>query len=154
MGLWYHEGLRYDSENWSTQWKNETSNSKAVTNITVRVEELAEKHKLDNGELFILIDNQVFEECFYRGDYNSQKLNGLVLRLRLVEMITVCILHVIHVEGTRMKILVIDGLSRGDLLKVMMTVQKPNESSCYLRFSLISFMHFYFVLIIFPLEVC
>ena len=40
-GLWDHEGLRYDSVNWSTQWENETSNRKEGNNITVRVEELA-----------------------------------------------------------------------------------------------------------------
>ena len=60
-GLWDHEGMRYDSENWSTQWKNNTSNWKEGTNLTVRVKEIAKEHKLDNGELFILTDNQVFE---------------------------------------------------------------------------------------------
>ena len=64
LGLWDHEGLRYDSENWSTQWKNEFSNLKEGTNLTVKVEDLSEEHKLDNGELFILTDNQVFEGCF------------------------------------------------------------------------------------------
>ena len=39
-GLWDHEGLRYDLENWSTQWKNETSNWENGTNLTIRVEEL------------------------------------------------------------------------------------------------------------------
>ena len=55
--LWDHEGLRYDPANWSTQWKNETSNWKEGTNITVIVEKLAKEHKLDNGELFIMTDN-------------------------------------------------------------------------------------------------
>ena len=87
-GLWDHEGLIYDFANWSTKWKNDTSNWKDGTNLTVRVEELAEEHKLDNGEIFILIDNQVFEGCFYKGNYNSRKLNELVMRLRLVEMET------------------------------------------------------------------
>ena len=40
-GLWGHEGQIYESENWSTQWKKETSNCKEGTNITVRVEGLA-----------------------------------------------------------------------------------------------------------------
>ena len=40
-GLWDHEGLIYESKNWSTQWKKETSNWKEVTNITVRVEEIS-----------------------------------------------------------------------------------------------------------------
>ena len=74
LGLWDHEGLRYDSSNCSTQWKNETSNWKEGTNITVRVEDIFEEHKLDNGELFILVDNQVFEGLFYKGNYSSRKL--------------------------------------------------------------------------------
>ena len=40
--LWYHEGLRYDLVNLSTQWENETSNWKELTNLNVRVEELSE----------------------------------------------------------------------------------------------------------------
>ena len=95
-----------------TKLKNETSNWKEVTNITVRVEELAEEHKFDNGELFILTDNQAFEGCFYKGYSNSRKLNVLVMRLRLVDMGTGCILHVIHVTGTRTKRAGIYGFSR------------------------------------------
>ena len=45
-GLWDHEALRYDSENWSTKCKNETSNWKEGTNLTVRVEDLAKEQKL------------------------------------------------------------------------------------------------------------
>ena len=91
------------SGNWSTQWKNETSNWKEGTNLTVRVEEISEEHKLENGEIFILTDNRVFEVCFYKGRSNSQKLNVLVLRLRLEDMKTGCILHAIHVVITVMK---------------------------------------------------
>ena len=115
-GLWDHEGLRYDSANWSTQRKNETYNWKEGTNITFRVEELAEEHKLDSGDLFILTYNQVFEGYVYKGYYNSRNLNRLVLRLILVEMEIVCIFHVVRVVVTRMKRAGIDGFSRGDLL--------------------------------------
>ena len=69
----------------------------------MRFEELVEEHKLDNGELFILAYNQVFEGCFTKGHSNSQKLNVLVLRLRLEDMKTGCILHAIHVVITVMK---------------------------------------------------
>ena len=51
--------------------KKKTSNWKEGTNLTVRVEELAEEHKIENGELFILTDNQVFEGLFYKGHYSS-----------------------------------------------------------------------------------
>ena len=42
FGLWDHEGLRYDSAKCYTKWKNETSNWKEGTNLTVQVEEIAE----------------------------------------------------------------------------------------------------------------
>ena len=67
----------------------------------------------------------MFEGCFKKGHSNSRKLNGLVMRLRLVEMGTGCILHVINVVGTRMKRASIDGLSRGYLVEGMATVQNP-----------------------------
>ena len=95
---------------WKTgrkKWKNETSNCKQGTNITVRVEELSEEHKLDNGEIFILKYNQVFEGCYYKGHYNFRKLNGLVLMPILVEST----LYLIHEAGTNMKRAGIYGLS-------------------------------------------
>ena len=70
-------------------------------------------------------DNHVFEECFYKGNSNSRKLNGLVLRSRVVEMVTGCILHVIHVARTRIKREVIDGLYQRDILERIMNGQKP-----------------------------
>ena len=83
-GLWGHEGLRCDFTNWPTQWENKISNWKEGTNLTVLVEELAEDHKLDNRELFILTDNQAFEGFFYKFHSNSRKLNALLLMLHLV----------------------------------------------------------------------
>ena len=72
-----------------------------------------------------MIYNQVFEGCFYKGHSNYLNMNGLMLRLRLVDMGTDCILHLIHVEGTRMKRVVIDGLYRGDMLEGMIIGQNP-----------------------------
>ena len=74
-----------------------------------------------------MTDNKLFEGQFYKGDYNYQNLNGLVLRLGLIEIGTGCILRVIHVAGTRTKRAGIYGLSQGYLLEGMMTGQKPLE---------------------------
>ena len=71
--------------------------------------------------------NQGFYGCFYKGHSNSQKLNQLVLRLRLVEMGTCCMIHFVHVAGTRMKRAGIVGLSRGDILEGTITGQNPLE---------------------------
>ena len=70
-------------------------------------------------------DNHVFEGCFYKGNSNSRNLNGLVLRLRVVDMVTGCILRVIHVAGTMIKIEGIDGLSQRDILEGIMNGQNP-----------------------------
>ena len=129
-----------------TGWHNggNTSNWKEGTNINVKAEELAEElakelaeelakeHKLDNGELLIT-DNQVFEGCFYKGNYNSRNLIWLVLILKLVEMTTGWIFHVIHVTGTINKQAGIYGLSQGNLLEGMMTVQNPLLLPYYLH---------------------
>ena len=80
-GLWDHEGLIYDSDNWSTQWKKDTYNWREGTNLTVQVEELAKDKKLENGRLFILTDNQVFGGCFNKGNSKSRKLNELMISL-------------------------------------------------------------------------
>ena len=65
----------------------------------------------------------MFELCFYKRNSNSRKINELVLRLQLVDMEIVCILHVIHVAVTQMKLAGIYGFSREYLLEVMMTGQ-------------------------------
>jgi len=80
---------------------------------------------LDDAELFVFTDNQVFEGTFYKGHSGNIKLDGLVLRLRKVERERGCITHVIHISGTRMKESGMDVLSRGDLLEGMMTGKDP-----------------------------
>ena len=50
-----------------------------------------------------------------------------MLMLKLVEIETGCIFHVIHVAGTRMKQSGVDGLYQGDLLEGVMTGQNPLE---------------------------
>ena len=67
----------------------------------------------------------MFKGCLYKGHVNSRKINELVLSMKFVETELGCILHVIHVTGTQMKKAGIDGLSREDLLEVMMNGQSP-----------------------------
>ena len=83
--------------------------------------------RLDDAEVFVLTDNAVFEGTFHKGHSSSKKLNDIILRLRMLEMKTGSILHVIHIAGTRMKEAGIDGLSRGDLLEGMMKGAHPLE---------------------------
>lgn len=75
---------------------------------------------LSDKEVFIFTDNSTFEGTFYKGHSTSEKLCDVILRLRLVQQRSSCILHVTHVAGTRMKEAGIDGLSRGDLMEGML----------------------------------
>ena len=124
-GLWDKTGLWYDAANWAEHCRDETSNWKEATNLAVKIEEKAREGLLVDAELFVFTDNSVFEGTFFKGHSKSRKLNDVVLRLRTVERESGCILHVIHVAGTRMKMSGIDGLSRGNLLEGMMAGKDP-----------------------------
>ena len=67
----------------------------------------------------------VFKSTFYKGHSSNKKLNEIVFRIRLVEKDVGCILHVIHIPGTRMKRAGINGLSRGDFLEGIMKGDNP-----------------------------
>jgi hypothetical protein len=75
---------------------------------------------LHGKEVFLLTDNSAFEGTFYKGHSSSEKLSDIILRLRILQQRSGCIIHVIHIAGTCMKAAGIDGLSRGDLLEGMM----------------------------------
>ena len=124
-GLWDGEGLWYEAGNWADHHRDETSNWKEANNLTLKVEELGKAGKLNDAELFIFTDNSVFEGTFFRGHSKSKKLNDIIFRLRMLEKETCCILHVIHIAGTRMKRAGIDGLSRGDFLEGMVAGKNP-----------------------------
>jgi hypothetical protein len=98
----------------------ESSNFREADNLVSRLEELALDGRLLDSEIFVITDNQPFEGTYYKGHSSSKKLNDIILRLRILQRTSKCILHVIHVSGTRMKDSGIDGLSRGDLSEGMM----------------------------------
>ena len=85
------------------------------------LEELERNGSLAGTEIFLITDNLPFEGTFYKGHSSSKLLNEIILRLRVLQLRASCILHVIHVAGTRMKEAGIDGLSRGDFMEGMMS---------------------------------
>ena len=95
--------------------------------MTLKVEELAKAGKLNDAKLFIFTKKMVFEGTFFRGHSKSKKLNNIIFRLCMVGKETGCILHVIHVAGTRMKRAGIDSLSQGELLEGMMARRNPMD---------------------------
>ena len=68
----------------------------------------------------MLTDNMVFDGCFYKSNSASPELHSIKLRLQEAEMKDYLLVHVIHVAGTRMKYLFIDGLSRDDFREGVM----------------------------------
>ena len=76
--------------------------------------------KLRDCEVFLLTDNLVAENSFYKGTSSSETLFGLILRLRKLELEGDIILHMIHVLGKRMIASGVDVLSKRDTTKGVM----------------------------------
>lgn len=73
---------------------------------------------LKDIELFLFTDNFVAEFPFYNGGSKKNKdLNELVFCLWQIQMKGDFTLYMIHVSGTRMIAIAIDGLSQGDKLE-------------------------------------
>lgn len=123
--LWDEEVVVYNAGNWRMDLSEESSNWREANNLTTRIEELADEGRLDGQELFVFTDNLVFEGTFFKGYSSSKKLTEIILRLRMVERRTGCILHVIHIAGTRMKKIGADQLSRSDLMEGLMAGENP-----------------------------
>ncbi|KAL7525365.1 hypothetical protein ACHAXR_000975, partial [Thalassiosira sp. AJA248-18] len=123
--LWDDGGIQYEAGNWAAHRQDKSSNWREAANLASRVQRLAEQGGIEGREIFVLTDNSVFEGTFYKGHSSNQELHKIVLGLRKMERETGCILHVIHIAGTRMKESGIDGLSRGDFLDGMMKGEDP-----------------------------
>ena len=93
--------------------------------MTSRAEDLDGQGRLTGKEMFLLTDNDTFEKCYYKGHSTSPKLNDIIFRLHKLERETGAIFHVIHVGGSRMMWVGIDGLSRGDFMTGIMAGKHP-----------------------------
>ena len=107
--------ITYQYGQWTTTIsEEESSNWRELANLVEFLESEGHAGKLDNSEIFMFTDNSTAESAYFKGTSRSKKLVDLILRLRLLEMRTGLILHVIHVSGKRMIAQGTDGLSRGD----------------------------------------
>ena len=123
--LWDEKLIHYQAANWAPKLGAKSSNWREARNLASRILALGKEGKLDGKELFVLTDNAVFEGTFYKGHSSNRDLHELVLDMRVMERETGCVLHIIHIAGTRMKASGIDGLSRGDFLDGMMKGEDP-----------------------------
>lgn len=105
---WYRLGV------WGDDEREESSNYRELNNLVETLESRVADNGLSGLEIFLFTDNSTAERAFYKGSSTSKKLFELVLRLRQLELHQGCIIHFIHVSGTRMIAQGTDGLSRGD----------------------------------------
>eukprot|EP00956_Cyclotella_meneghiniana_P033568 scaffold97112_cov54-Cyclotella_meneghiniana.AAC.1 len=118
---WDRSDLYWESGHYGPKMQEESSNFREADNLVRRLEKMESEGILADKEIFVFTDNSTFEGAFYKGHSTSEKICDIILRLRLVQQRTGCVLHVTHVAGTRMKEAGIDGLSRGDLLEGMLS---------------------------------
>lgn len=123
--VWDEEEVVYSAGSWSGACGEESSNWREAENLTLKVEEMAREGRLRDRELWIFTDNSTYEGTFFKGYSSSEKLTAIIFRLRMVERETGCIIHVIHIAGTRMKEAGIDGLSRQDFVEGIMGGANP-----------------------------
>ncbi|EJK73831.1 hypothetical protein THAOC_04525 [Thalassiosira oceanica] len=110
-GLFDGRGVAYEAASWTTATQANSSNWREACNLTDRVLRLARDGVLRGGEV---------------ATYSvSEELSDLAFRLRRAEREAGCIIHVIHISGTRMKESGIDGLSRGDMFEGIMKGESP-----------------------------
>ena len=107
-GLWYRLGV------WSCSEANESSNYRELANLVESLEERITTSDSKGIELFIFTDNSTAEAAFYKGTSTSKKLFELIVRLKKLEVEHCCLIHFVHIAGTRMITQGTDGLSRGD----------------------------------------
>ncbi len=103
VGVWNKEGI------------DKSSNYKELRNTTETLEAKGDRGELEGVVLFFFTDNSVSESICHKGGTSSQVLFDLVLRIKALEMKYKCIVHIIHVAGTRMIAQGTDGISRGDM---------------------------------------
>ena len=118
---------------WSSAISEASSNYREFRNLVKAMEAYVRSGKLRDCEVFLLTDNLVTENAFYKGSSSSKKLFNLILGLRKLELEGDIILHMAHVSGKRMITSGVDVMSRSDTTKV---VTKEDSLLSYFPFHL------------------
>jgi hypothetical protein len=92
-----------------------SSNWREMRNVLEAIRAEARLGRLVGCEVWMATDNSTAEASFYKGRSSSPELDAMVLELRLLAIAGNFILRLVHIAGTRMIEIGIDGLSRGEL---------------------------------------
>ena len=114
-----------------------SSNYRELGNLVDTMEKYHQEGKLKGAEIFLLKNNLVLDNVFYKGTSSSRTLFELILRLRKVKLEENIRLHIIHVAGTRMIVSGVDALSRDETSKGVI----ERKNIFYISFLSISQQH-------------
>jgi hypothetical protein len=87
---------------WSSEISEKSSNWREFHNLLERLHANAVAGRLTGKELWLATDNSTVGLSFFKGRSSSPELDAMVLDLRLIMYRANCLLHVIHITGTRM----------------------------------------------------
>jgi hypothetical protein len=109
------DSIKYRYGLWGSDLDKSSSNFRELKNLVDTMLHMEEEGELKGKEIFLFTDNSTAERAFFKGSSTSEKLHGLILTLRKLEMRSKMKIHFVHVSGKRMIKQGSDGLSRGNL---------------------------------------
>jgi hypothetical protein len=100
---------------WGDATNTSSSNWREMRTVVDKISTDALSGRLAGRELWFATDNKVLERAFHKGYSSSDLLYGMVEELWALCVRGNFTLRIIHIAGTRMIDLGVDGLSRGDI---------------------------------------
>ena len=100
---------------WCTEQSEESSNWRELKNLLEAIREESSRGRLVGREVWLATDNTTAASAFTKGSSSSATLHAMVTELRLLALQGNFELHLVHIAGTRMIEIGVDGLSRGEL---------------------------------------
>ena len=104
---------------WTSVLIEASSNYRELGNLVRSMEKCHLEGKLKGVEIFLLTDNLVSENAFYKKTSSSRTLFELILRLHKLKLEGNMKLCAIHIAGSRLTVSGVEVLSRGETSKGM-----------------------------------
>ena len=111
----YENNIRYRIGVWGPDEENSSSNFREFANLVETLEVEVNAGRLKNAYVIMATDNSTVESSLHKGNSSSEKLFGLIIRFKALELKSGSRFLITHVSGNRMQIQGTDGISRGSL---------------------------------------
>ena len=100
---------------WFSDASDNSSNWRELKNLLEGMREDGRRGRLVGKEVWLFTDNSTAETAFYKGTSSSPELHYMVVELRALSIECNFTLRIVHIAGTRMIQIGVDGLSRGEM---------------------------------------